>query len=240
MTLAEVHAGYDELADGEMLDEDHPWRLAHEVDYAIARRDKGLMLTDLQLLADDMGKIRRRCWRAFGAGHPQTLAATVVLGSILRRAGGRAGEAVRLLAEAERRYQATLPAHPYGQACSAFLAAVRYRASDGSLPQAAARAVPVIQGAVYQLADSVGSVHPLSLTALSALANAQAHAGEPDAAAKHGQEALSGFRELLGPDHPHVIVVAANTETIQSRLTLTPGPLIKTALEEIDFTPLPL
>ena len=240
ITMAEVHAGYDELTNGGMLDENHPWRLAHEVDYAIARRDKGLILTDLLLLADDMDKIRRRCWRAFGADHPQTLAATVVLGSILRRIGGRAGEAVRLLGEAERRYQTTLPGHPYGQACGAFLAAVRYRASDGSLPQAAARAVPVIQGAVYQLADSVGSIHPLSLTARSALANAQAHAGEFDAAAKHGQEALSGLRELLGPDHPHVIVVAANTETIQSRLTLTPEPLIAAALEEIDFTPLPL
>jgi hypothetical protein len=125
--LTEVHGGYEELAAGGMLDEGHPWRLVHEIDYAIARRDKGLMPADLQVLADDMHEVHRRCWRALGADHPQTLAATVVLASILRRVGGRTGEAVRLLGEAARRYQSALPGHPYGQACSAFLAAVRHQ-----------------------------------------------------------------------------------------------------------------
>lgn len=237
--MAEVHDGYDALTDGE-LEENHPWRLVHEVDYAIARRDNGLLLADLRVLADDMDKIRRRCWRAFGADHPQTLAATVVLGSILRRTAGRAGEAVRLLGEAERRYQRALPGHPYGQACGAYLAAVRYQAADGSLEHAAARAVPVIEGAVDRLADSVGGGHPLSLTALSALANALAHAGEVGAASKHGQEALAGFREIFGSDHPYVAALTANAETIQARLALAPEPLARTALAEIDFTPLPL
>jgi hypothetical protein len=238
-TMAEVHDGYDALTDSE-LDENHPWRLVHEVDYAIARRDNGLLPADLQVLADDMDKIRRRCWRAFGADHPQTLAATVVLGSILRRTARRAGEAVRLLGEAERRYQRALPGHPYVQACDAYLAAVRYQAADGSLKHAAAQAVPVIEGAAGRLANSVGGKHPLSLTALSALANALAHAGELEAASKHGQEALDGFSKVFGSDHPYVAAVTANAETIQAQLPLAPEPLARTALAEIDFTPLPL
>ena len=92
---------------------------------------------------------------------------------------------------------------------------------------------------VDQLADSVGDAHPLSLTARSALANALARAGELDAAVKHGQEALVGFQNLLGPDHPHTLTVEANAETIQSRLVQA-ASLPQPQLEEIDFTPLPL
>jgi tetratricopeptide (TPR) repeat protein len=238
--MADVHRGYDGLADSRMLDENHPWRLVHEIDYAIARRDKGLMLADLQVLAGDMQQVRRRCWRTLGANHPQTLAATVVLGSILRRIDGRAGEAVRLLGEAERRYQSALPGHPYGHACSAFLAAVRYQAANGGIQRAAARSALVIQDMSDRLADSVGDAHPLSLTALSALANALSCAGEPDAAVKHGQEALVGFRDLLGADHPHTLAVEANAESIQSRLALAPASFPRTRLVEIDFSPLPL
>ena len=186
-----------------------------------------------------MHEVRRRCWRTLGANHPQTLAATVVLGSILRRIGGRAAEAVRLLGEAERRYQSALPGHPYGQACGAFLAAVRGRAGNGGPQRAAARSVPVIRDVVDQLADSVGDAHPLSLTARSALANALARAGELDAAVKHGQEALVGFQNLLGPDHPNTLTVEANAETIQSRLVQA-ASLPQPQLEEIDFTPLPI
>lgn len=238
--MAEVHSGYDELADSSMLDENHPWRLVHEIDYAIARRDKGLIPADLQVLADDMQKVRRRCWRTLGADHPQTLAATVLLGSILRRIGGRAGEVVRLLGEAERRYRSVLPGHPYGHACSAFLATLRYQAANGSPQRAAARSVLIIQDTINQLADLVGDAHPLSLTALSALVNALACAGELDAAVKYGQEALAGFRELLGPDHPHTLAVEANAEIIQSGLSLAPAPFLQARLVEIDFTPLPL
>lgn len=238
--MAEVHGRYDELAGSGMLEENHPWRLVHEIDYAIARRDKGLMLADLQVLADDMQKVRRQCWRALGADHPQTLAATVVLGSILRRIGGRASEAVQLLGDAERRYRSVLPGHPYGQACSVFLAAVRYQAANGSPQRAAARSVLVIADMAGQLADSVGDAHPLSLMARSALANALARARELDAAVKHGQEALAGFRNLLGPHHPHTLAVEANTEAIQSRLTLEPARFPQDHLVEIDFTPLPL
>lgn len=234
--MAEVHGGYDELADG-MLDEDHPWRMVHEIDYALARRDMGLAPADLQVLAGEMQEVRRRCWRTLGADHPQTLAATVVLGSVLRRIGGRAGEAVRLVGEAAQRYQSALPGHPYGHACGAFLAALRYQAVSGSPQRAAARSVPIIRDMLHQLADSVGDAHPLSLTVVSALANALASAGELDAAAKRAQEALEGFRDLLGPGHPHTLAVEANAETIQSRLASGSAP---TPLAEIDFTPLPL
>jgi tetratricopeptide (TPR) repeat protein len=238
--MVEVHAGYDELADIRMLDENHPSRLAHEIDHAIVRRDNDLMPADLPALADDMQQVRRRCWRTLGADHPQTLAATVVLGSILRRMGGRASEAVRLLEDAERRYQATLPGHPYGHACSAFLASVRYQAANGRSPGATARSVVIIQDMIDHLTDSVREAHPLSLTAVSALANVLARARELDAALKHGQEALAGFRNVLGPDHPHTLAVEANTEAIRSWLALQPAPFPQTHLVEIDFTPLPL
>lgn len=234
--LAEVHRGYEELAASRMLDDNHPWRLVHEIDYAIARRDKGLMATDLQVLADDTQKVRRLSWRSLGADHPQTLAATVVLASIVRRIGGRMGEAAGLLGDAERRYQSALPGHPYGHACGAFLAAVRWRAANGNPQRAAARVVPVIRDAVGHLADSLGDAHPLSLTALSALANALARAGDFDAGIERGQEALAGFQKLLGPEHPYTLTVEANTETIRSR----PASLPNSSLEEIDFTPLPL
>jgi len=233
--LTEVHAGYN----GAMLDEDHPWRLVHEIDYAIARRDKGLMPADLEALAADVQQVRRRCWRALGVDHPQTLAATVVLASVLRRIGGRAGEAVNLLAEANRRYQLVLPDHPYGHACGAFLAVVRYQAANGNQRRAAAQAIPVIQGKTSQLADSLG-VHPLSQSALNALANALATAGEVDAAVKHAQEALIGFQDLFTPDHPYARAVAANLELIRSGPPQPQDPSAPAPLTEIDFSPLPL
>ncbi len=257
--IAEVHTGYSALAGAGVLDENHPWRLAHEIDYAIARRDEGLNPDGIQVLADSVQDVRRRCWRMLGADHPQTLAATAVLGSIFRRVGARAGEAARLLRDAERRYQSTLPDHPYGYACTGFLAAVRYHSAHGS-PQQAAKSIPVLQDVIERLADSVGAHHPLSLTAVGALANALARAGELDAAAKRVQEALAGFQARLGPDHPHTLAFEANTATIQSRLgheavpaglharyaaalgaghqdlvLFTQGQLI-----DIDFTPLPL
>jgi tetratricopeptide (TPR) repeat protein len=238
--MSEVHSGYNELADSRILDKNHPWRLVHEIDYAIARRDKGLIASELQVLADEMQKVRRQCWRTLGADHPQTLAATVVLASILRRIGGRAGEAVSLLEDAERRHQLALPGHPYGYACGAFLAAVRHQATDGGPQREAARSVQVIQDMLDQLADSVGKTHPLSLTVANSLANALARAGKLDTAVKHWQEALVGFRDLFGPGHPHTLAVEANAEIIQSDLALVPGPSRQADLAEIDFTPLPL
>ncbi|MGH3168774.1 MAG: FxSxx-COOH system tetratricopeptide repeat protein, partial [Trebonia sp.] len=120
-TMAEVRRGY---ADDRLLDEDHPWRLMHETDYAIARRDTVPELADLRLLADEMYQVRRRCWQSLGAGHLQTLAATVVLGSILRRVEGRESEAKNLIHDAERRYRSVLPGHPYAHACGVYLAVV--------------------------------------------------------------------------------------------------------------------
>jgi tetratricopeptide (TPR) repeat protein len=123
-TLAEVHRGYESLADRGILKEDHPRRLTHEIDYAAARRDSGPPPDSrasgspapdgLALLADDMQRVRRQCWRTLGADHPQTIAATVVLASILRRLDNRAAEAAQLLEEAGQRYQSVLgPGHPY-------------------------------------------------------------------------------------------------------------------------------
>jgi tetratricopeptide (TPR) repeat protein len=237
-TMTEVHSGYATLPAGHLLDENHPWRLSHETDYAITRRDNDPTAADLRVLADDANELRRRCWRARGADHPDTLAATVVLASVLRRIDGRKDEAVRLIEEAERRYQSALPNHPYVYACTAYLAVVRSQTSNGSSQQMAAQSVRVLQDMTGRLADSVGGAHPLSLTALSALANALARAGDFGAAVKHGQEVVAGFRDLLGPDHPLALAAEANAKVSQAALSSGSG--LQANLADIDFTPLPL
>jgi hypothetical protein len=237
-TTAEVHSGYATLPAGHLLDDNHPWRLSHETDYVMTRRDSDPTAADLRVLADDAHELRRRCWRARGADHPQTLAATVVLASVLRRIDGRKHEAVPLLAEAERRYQSALPNHPYVYACAAYLAVVRSQTGNGSPQLVAAQSVLVIQDMTGRLADSVGAAHPLSLTALSALANALARAGDFGAAVKHGQEVAAGLRDLLGPGHPLALTAEANAEVIQSALSA--GSRLQVNLADIDFTPLPL
>ena len=235
---AEVRSGYAALPDGHILDENHPWRLSRETDHVIIRRDDNPTAADLRVLADDAHELRRRCWRARGANHPQTLAATVVLASVLRRIDGRKGEAVRLLEEAERRYQSALPNHPYVDACAAYLAAVRSLSTAGSPQQVAAQSALVIQDMTGRLANSVGPAHLLSLTARSALANALARAGDFGAAVKHGQEAAAGLRDLLGPDHPLALAAVANAEVSQS--ALSSGARLQANLTDLDFTPLPL
>jgi hypothetical protein len=237
-TMAEVHRGYATLPGDHRLDENHPWRLSHETGYAITRRDNDPAAADLRVLADDTHELRRRCWRARGADHPDTLAATVVLASVLRRIDGRKDEAVQLLEEAERRYQSALPGHPYVYACAAYLAVARSQTGNGSPQQMAAQSVRVIQDMTGRLADSVGAAHPLSLTALSALANTLARAGDFGAAVKHGLEVATGFRDLLGPDHPLTFAAEANAEVSQS--ALSSGARLQASLADIDFTPLPL
>jgi hypothetical protein len=125
------HAGYQALGDGGILDDNHLWRLAHETDLAVIRRDSARKDEDLEVPAGDMHDVRRRSWRRLGPDHPQTLAVTVVLASILRRVPGRAGEAVSLLAEAEQRYQTAMPGHPFTLACTRYLEALRVQAAGG-------------------------------------------------------------------------------------------------------------
>jgi tetratricopeptide (TPR) repeat protein len=237
-TMAEVQSGYAVLPDNHLLDENHPWRLSCETDYAITRRDNDPTAADLRVLADDAHELRRRWWRARGADHPDTLAATVVLASVLRRIDGREDEAVRLLEEAERRYKSALRDHPYAYACAAYLAVVRTQASNGGSQQMAAQSIRVIRDMAGRLADSVGAAHPLSLMALSALANVLARAGDFGVAVKHGQEAVAGFRRLLGPGHPLALAAEANAGVIES--ALSSGSRLQASLAVIDFTPLPL
>jgi hypothetical protein len=225
-----VHAGYAELASRGTLDEDHPWRLAHEIDYAVARRDSGLPSVELRVLADKVHDVRRQCWRRLGADHPQTLAAAVVQASIAARVAGREGEAERLLEDTGRRYASALPGHPYAAACTGFLAAVR-SASGGQ--EQVARQVPVLGDVAGRLAGAVGEGHPLALTAAAALANALARSGELDAALGQGKKALSGLQQLLGREHPHSRACEANLAVIASGQGIG-------QLTDIDFTPLPL
>jgi tetratricopeptide (TPR) repeat protein len=235
--LAEVHAGYGAAVDRGIIDHNHPWCLANELDYVIARRDKGLRGTDLAMLADDVYQLRRRCWQGLGEDDLQTLAATVALASILRRIGGRAYEALRTLDEAERRYQSVLPDHPYAHACRGFAAAVRCQVgADGGL--AGSNAAVEVADAAASLSDSVGDGHLLTLATVGFLANVLADGGKADAALAPAERALEGFRDLLGPDHPYVLACAANLTTIRARLGDDVGQADN--LVYIDFTPLPL
>jgi hypothetical protein len=257
--LNEVNSGYVIAVDSGSIDDDHPWHLAHEVDLAIAQRDRGLTSAEMRVLASDMQNVRRRCWRKLGADHPQTLAATVVLGSLLRRVSGWEEEAAHLLEDVQRRYCAALPDHPYSDACTGYLATARYWAADGS-QQAATEAVPVITEVIQRLTRSVGANHPLKLMAVSALANALARAGELDTARRCGHEALAGLHARIDSDHPYALAVETNIAIIQYRLGHEPVPedlrarcaaalganhpdLVSSAqsqLIDIDFTPLPL
>lgn len=248
-TITEVHAA----ADTGILDQDHPWRLCQDIDYAVARRDWGLSPEQLRALADEVQEVRRRCWRTLGAEHPQTLAATVALGSILWRVGGQARQAARLLQDAERGYQAALPEHPYSLMCTSFLASVSAHAEDQR------RTVLVIEEVSGELADMLGFTHPLSLAAMAGLTNELARAGERDVAFKHGQEALAGFEALFGANHPYTLAAEANTVTIGSWLGYAPPTDLHARyvsalhaghtdviafsqgnLIDLDFTPLPL
>jgi hypothetical protein len=174
-----AHAGYLALADREILHESHPRRLAHEVDLVVVRRDSGAPGPGLTVLEASMQDVRRRCWRTLGSNHPQTLAATVVLASILRRVPRRAGEAVGLLTEAEQRYRAALPDHPFTHACKGYLAAVRWQAATGDPKEAAASAAADLEDVIASLTGLAGEAHPLTRAAASALAAVLAHDGEP-------------------------------------------------------------
>jgi len=142
--MADVHAGYRTLADEGILHMDHPWRLMHEIDFAIVRRDSARAhKTDdsdinLDVLVVEIQDVHRRCWRALGANHPQTLAAAVALGSILRRIPGRRAEVIRMLAEVERRYESVLPGHPFSRSCADYLAMIRQQPARDEIPGAEA------------------------------------------------------------------------------------------------------
>jgi tetratricopeptide (TPR) repeat protein len=179
--MSRAHAGYQALADRGILGHNHPWRLAHEVDLAVVRRDSSASVAEIAALMGDMQDVRRRCWRALGPDHPQTLAATVVLASILRRILGRAGEAVRLLADAERRYREALPDHPFSHACKGYLAVVRLQVAIGDRKETAASSAAELEVVIARLTDLAGDDHPLTLAARSALASVLADDGDPAA-----------------------------------------------------------
>jgi hypothetical protein len=49
---------------------------------------------------------------------------------------------------------------------------------------------------------------------------------------------VSGFRDLLGPDHPLALAAEANAEASQA--ALSSGSRLQANLADIDFTPLSL
>jgi tetratricopeptide (TPR) repeat protein len=206
LDLAEdVHRGYRAIIARKIVDESHPWILTHETDLAVTRRDAGLIGIAFDGFASQNRDVHQWCWRAFGVGHPHTLAAAVALGSLLRRIGGREDEARALIADTADRYRGTLGAdHPYTHACVMALAGIR------RLMGAPEESVSQLENAVTGLTSTVGQDHPYALDAVTALVNALLDVGDAGSALALGEEALSGFRRVLGPDHPHTLMCAAN------------------------------
>jgi tetratricopeptide (TPR) repeat protein len=195
----QVNAGYRSVIGRGILGEDHPWVLTHANDLAAARRDAGE--PNPHQLASD---VHNRCWRAFGVDHPQTLAAAVTLGSVLRGAA-RATEALDALTDAMRRYRATLGEdHPFTHACAASAAAARRQGGDP------VEAIGMVDEALRGLRRTVGGDHHYTLIAMMVHANALADAGDAAAAVAVGREALDGLERTLGHDHPHTLACAAN------------------------------
>jgi tetratricopeptide (TPR) repeat protein len=200
-----AHEGYRSAVENKILDENHPWILTHEIDLAAARRDAGHFQAAFDGFASPTRDIHQACWQAFGVDHQYTLAAAVMLGSLLRRITGRADEAAEEVAKAQRLYGATLgDDHPYTHACSTVLAGIRRQAG------APAEAVVLLEGAIAGLGSTVGESHPLTLNATAALVNALTDNGDPRTAVTRGETALEHFRRVLGPDHPETLGCAAN------------------------------
>jgi hypothetical protein len=259
-TMTGVHAGYVALADREILDENHPWRLAHEIDFAAVQRDHGAAGADLDVLVANTQDVHRRCWRTLGVDHPQTLAALVTQGTIIRHIRGRATEAVRVLAEAERRYRSALPGHPFTYACAGYLTVVRRLAGHGASQEDESSSVAELEEVVARLTELVGAGHPLTLSAATWVTNLLVHAGESGQALDRGTAALAASRAVLGKSHPHTLACEANVTTIRAGLGQEPdlndiraryGAAIGVGHRDvkffaegrmiyIDFTPLPL
>jgi hypothetical protein len=258
--MTTVHAGYAEIVEAGYLDANHPWLLTHETDYSAVRRDAGFPGTDPEALARDMHDVHRRCWRALGVNHPQTLAAAVTLGSVLRRMEDRVSEAIEMIADAERRYWSALPEHPYAHACSGLHAAMRWRSAAHQDTALAVTPLRELEQIIASLTAAIGADHPCTLAMVATLANIQADMGYLDRALVRGRQAMGGFRRRLGPNHPHALACEANVATLRARLgqdieagvlparyaaalgldhpdlrLLAQGQLI-----DIDFTPLPL
>jgi hypothetical protein len=210
--MSDVHSGYTDMVERGLLSEDHPRLLAHEIDFAVAYQDTDIGEQALSSLAEGMHEVHLRCWRSLHVAHPQALAASVCLGSVIRRIPGRAAEATMVVADAERRYRATLGDHPYTYACAAFLASIRRQAGTP------VRAVSELLNAVDRLRALLGEHHPYTLAVGVSLMNAQTDAGEPEAALTHGQLTLAGCQESLGPDHPQTLACAANVVAVLSLL----------------------
>jgi hypothetical protein len=201
---AEVHSAYSALIDGGFIDRNHPWILANELDLAAARLAGSPGPAELEQLTAAAHDVRRRCWRALGADHPQTLSAAILLGTMLRRIPGRTGEAARVVSEAGRRYGAVLPGHPYAYASAALLASIR---RQGGSPEGA---LLEIERAIAGLNEGVGPDHPYTLAAAVAQMNAMADTGAIESAIGLGQQTLGVLWNRLGLAHPDTLACAAN------------------------------
>jgi tetratricopeptide (TPR) repeat protein len=206
VALAEdAHRGFRATVDHGIMPGGHPWVLTQQIDLAATRRDAGLIDAAFQAFASPTHDVHQACWQAFGVDHQYTLAAAVMLGSLLRWLPGRGDEAAEEVAAARHRYRATLGEdHPYSHGCSMALAGILRQNGQP------ARALELISPAIAGLERTVGATHPLTLNAVAALVNVLTDLGDPAEAAARGESALAGFQATLGTGHPDTLRCAAN------------------------------
>jgi tetratricopeptide (TPR) repeat protein len=206
LALAEdAYRGFRAAIDRGIMTESHPWVLTQEIDLAAARRDAGFIDVAFEAFVSQARDVHQSCWQAFGVDHQHTLAAAVMLGSLLRRIPGRAEEAAEEVARARHRYRATLGEyHPYSLGCSMALAGI-LRQNDEP-----ASALDLLNSAIAGLEGTIGPAHPLTLNAVAALVNVLTDMDDSAEAVARGESALAGFQDSLGLDHPDTLGCAAN------------------------------
>jgi tetratricopeptide (TPR) repeat protein len=208
LAIAEqAYMAYQQLIRQRVIVADHQWVLLQSKDLSVARRKMGLLDTALELAED----VYERTVAAFGAKHPDALAAAMNLGNARRVYGDSAGNS-ELMAEADHQVEETFghygevfgDDHPYTRGCALNLAIVRRRIGDP------AGAKSLLEDALTGLKDRLGDLHHYTLTCMTALATSLADIGDRAGAKELGQQALVGLQKAVGREHPHTLACATN------------------------------
>jgi tetratricopeptide (TPR) repeat protein len=203
----QAYVAYSELVRRRVVTADHPWVLWQAKDLAVVRRKMGQLDEALGLAQE----VHDKFVKAFGANHPDTLAAAMNLGNA-RRVKGDYSRDRELLLDAARLIESALAGygkaygedHPYTLGCSLNLAIVQRRV--GLMDEAR----ELLESALDGLQRRLGEEHHYTLTCMTALATSLAETGDIEQARDLGRRALDGLRDLLGEDHPHTLACAVN------------------------------
>ncbi|MBM2617898.1 tetratricopeptide repeat protein [Actinoplanes sp. LDG1-06] len=179
------------------LNEVHEHSVVAAMSLANAYRQAG----QLEPAAKLMQKVLDRYRTDFGHEHPLTLAAEVNQ-AVLLRAQGEVGAATGIDETAYARLRDKLgPGHAY-TICAGTSLATDY-AATGRTEEALA-----LSKRVVELSQAAGD-HPYVLMRIVNLAHDLRATGEPERASEVFDDAHRRLRELLGAEHPEVLLVAA-------------------------------